>query len=134
MKFKKINEFSLISMYIDAVYIQTDFPGGASGKELVCQCRRHKRCGFDSQVGKIPWRRVQANYCSIVARRSPWTEELGGLQFQVSQKSDMAEMTFSTAHILIHVSIKKVQNNKHQSAKTNSTKTIRIGNRIVNER
>ena len=23
------------------------FPGGASGKEPVCQCRRHKKCGFD---------------------------------------------------------------------------------------
>ena len=33
------------------------FPGGASGKELTYQCRRHKRCGFDPWVGKIPWRR-----------------------------------------------------------------------------
>ena len=33
------------------------FPGGASGKEPACQCRRHKRCGFDPWVGKIPWRR-----------------------------------------------------------------------------
>ena len=23
------------------------FPGGASGKEPTCQCRRHKICGFD---------------------------------------------------------------------------------------
>ena len=34
-----------------------DFPGGASGKELECQCRRHKRRGFDSWVRKMPWRR-----------------------------------------------------------------------------
>ena len=34
------------------------FPGGASGKEPACQCRRHKRCQFDSWVGKIPWRRA----------------------------------------------------------------------------
>ena len=33
-----------------------DFLGGASGKEPTCQCRRHKRCGFDPWVGKIPWR------------------------------------------------------------------------------
>ena len=26
------------------------FPGGASGKEPVCQCRRHKRYGFDPWV------------------------------------------------------------------------------------
>ena len=31
------------------------FPGGASGKESTCQCRRHKRYGFDPQVGMTPW-------------------------------------------------------------------------------
>ena len=31
--------------------------GGASGKELTCQCRRRKRRGFHPWVGKIPWRR-----------------------------------------------------------------------------
>ena len=30
------------------------FPGGLSGKESACQCRRH---GFDPWVKKIPWRR-----------------------------------------------------------------------------
>ena len=33
------------------------FPGGSSGKESTCQCRRCKRCGLDPWVGKIPWRR-----------------------------------------------------------------------------
>ena len=32
------------------------FPGGASGKEPTCQCRRH---GFVPWVVKIPWRRKQ---------------------------------------------------------------------------
>ena len=32
-------------------------PRWQSGKESTCQCRRHKRCGFDSSVGKIPWSR-----------------------------------------------------------------------------
>ena len=36
----------------------TGFRGGASGKEPVCHCRTHKRCGFDPCVGKIPWRRA----------------------------------------------------------------------------
>ena len=26
-----------------------------SGKETACQCRRHKRRGFDPWVGKVPW-------------------------------------------------------------------------------
>ena len=33
------------------------FPSGTSGKELVCQCRRHKKLRFNPWVGKIPWRR-----------------------------------------------------------------------------
>ena len=32
------------------------FPGGNSGKEHDCQCRRHKRHGFNPWFGKIPWR------------------------------------------------------------------------------
>jgi len=35
------------------------FPGGASGKEPACQCRRCKKHGFDPWVGKIPWRAWQ---------------------------------------------------------------------------
>ena len=31
---------------------------GGSGKEPACQCRRHKRCGFDPWVRKIPGRRT----------------------------------------------------------------------------
>ena len=34
------------------------FPGGASGKESACQFRRHKRCGFNPWVRKIPGRRA----------------------------------------------------------------------------
>ena len=37
------------------------FPGGTSGKESTCQCRRRRRLsrhGFSSWVGKIPWRRA----------------------------------------------------------------------------
>ena len=30
------------------------FPDGDSGKEPTCQCRRHKRHGFNTWVGKIP--------------------------------------------------------------------------------
>ena len=37
------------------MYKEMGFPGGASGKEPICQCRR---CGFDPCIGKIPWRRA----------------------------------------------------------------------------
>ena len=32
-------------------------PGGSSGKESACQCRRCKRRGFDPWVEKISWSR-----------------------------------------------------------------------------
>ena len=34
------------------------FQGGTSGKEHVCQCKRHKRCRFNTSVRKIPWKRA----------------------------------------------------------------------------
>ena len=34
------------------------FPGGASGKEPISQCRRLKRRGFSPWVGKTLWRRT----------------------------------------------------------------------------
>ena len=34
------------------------FPGGTSGKEATCQCRRHMRHSFDPWIGKIPWTRA----------------------------------------------------------------------------
>ena len=36
-----------------------DFPGGVSGKEPTCQCRRPKRLRFAlSLIGEIPWRKA----------------------------------------------------------------------------
>ena len=39
-----------------ALYL-SGLPGWHSGKELACQCRTHKSCGFYPWAGKIPWRR-----------------------------------------------------------------------------
>ena len=46
------------SGYYRALNHFTSFPGGTSGKEPSCQCRRHKRRGFNPWVAKIPWRRA----------------------------------------------------------------------------
>ena len=34
------------------------FPGGASGKEPTCHCRRLNRHGFNPCIRKMPWRRA----------------------------------------------------------------------------
>ena len=40
------------------MYMCIGFPGGISGKETTCQCRRHKRYGFLSLGGEDPWGRA----------------------------------------------------------------------------
>ena len=42
---------------LDDSPLPEDFPGGASGEESACQCRRHERRGFGPWVRKSPWRR-----------------------------------------------------------------------------
>ena len=61
------------------------FPGGASGKNPTCQCRRHKTCGFDPWVRKILWRRAWQPTAVSLPGES-WTEEPGRLQSMGSQR------------------------------------------------
>ena len=43
------------SIFIFFIYIYNlGFPGGTSGKEPACQCRRCKGCEFDPWVRKSP--------------------------------------------------------------------------------
>ena len=68
------------------------FPGSASGKKSACQCRRCKRQGFDSWVGKIPLEEGVATHCCILAWRIPWTEGPGRLQSRVLQSWTQSSM------------------------------------------
>ena len=47
------NLFSLLCFSITHLYCRKIF----HGKECTCQCRRLKRHGFNSSVGKTPWSR-----------------------------------------------------------------------------
>ena len=47
------------SMFVCHFIVLPVTPGGTSGKEPTCQCRRHNRHRFDPCVRKIPWRRAQ---------------------------------------------------------------------------
>ena len=42
------------------MFSKVGFPGGASGKEHTCQCRRHKRCGLIKELFPIVKRWNQA--------------------------------------------------------------------------
>ena len=65
------------------------FPGGTtSGKEPACQCRRHKRRGFDPQVGKIPWRRAWQPTPAFLPGESHRQRSLAGYSPQGHKESD----------------------------------------------
>ena len=107
------------------------FPGGASGKEPACQCRRHKRRGFNPWVRKIPWRRKwqstpvflpgkshgQRNLEAVVHRITKswtWLKQLSmhalNKQFQKSWGSclklqKVVAQGFANESILIHSSL-----------------------------
>ena len=78
------------------------FPGGTSGKQTACQCRRHKRCGFDSWVGKIPWRRKWQPTPIFLPGKFHGQRSLGGLQFMGFQKSQtqLSTMAFFITSIV----------------------------------
>jgi len=62
------------------------FPGGASGEELACQRRRHKRPWFKSLGGEDALEEGMATRSSVLAWRIPRMEEPGGLQSIESQR------------------------------------------------
>ena len=51
-------------------------PRWCSGKESACQCRRHKRCGFNNLGQEDPLEEDRVTHSNILAWRIPWTEEL----------------------------------------------------------
>ena len=65
----------------------------SSGKEPACQCRRHKRCGSDYRVGKIPWRRSRKPTPVFLPGESHGHRRLVGYNIRGHRKSDMTEMT-----------------------------------------
>ena len=72
-------------------------PGAISGKEPTCQCKRHKRRGFNPWVG-IPKRRKWLPTPVILSGESHGQRNLAGLQSIGSQRvrhdwSDLAHMT-----------------------------------------
>ena len=59
------------------------FPGGSAVNESTCQSGRHRRCGLNPWVGKIPWRR----------KWQPTPEEPGRLQSAGRKGLDTTERT-----------------------------------------
>ena len=65
------------------------FPGGASGKESGCQCRRCKRLGLDPWVGKIPvagnGSPLQYSYLENPMDRGAWWPGMGSQRVKTTE-------------------------------------------------
>ena len=59
---------------------------GSLVAQLVKNLHAWRRPGFDSWVGKSPWRRKWPIHSSTLAWRIPWTEELGRVQSMGSRR------------------------------------------------
>ena len=68
-------------------------PGGASGKEPAYQCRRHKRCGLDPWVGKIPWKKAWLPTPVFLPRESHGQRSLMGYSPKGLKELDKTEVT-----------------------------------------
>jgi len=57
------------------------FPGGTSGKEPTCQCKRcRQEMWVQSLSREFPLEEGMVAHSIFLPGESPWTEELGGLQ------------------------------------------------------
>jgi len=68
------------------------FPGGVSGKEPTCQCRRLKRRGFDPWVRMILWRRKWQSPPVFFLGEFHRQRRLGGYSPQSHKESDTTEV------------------------------------------
>ena len=83
----------LLSFYI-YISIAMGFPDSASSKKPSCQHRRHKRCGFDCWVGKIPRRRAWQPTPVFLRGESCGQSSLAGYTPYSHQESDTTEATY----------------------------------------
>ena len=69
------------------------FPGGTSGKQPACQCRKYTKCGLDPWVRKTLWRRAWQPTPVILPEESHEQRSLVGHSPQGGKESDMTEVT-----------------------------------------
>ena len=89
------SRFSLVIYFMDSI---NSFPGGASGKEPACQCRRYKRHGFNPWVRKIPWNREWSPTPVFLPGESHGQISLAGYRPCCGKELEMTEQ-LSTQHL-----------------------------------
>ena len=81
------------------------FPGGASGKESACQCRRCWILEFHPWVGKISWRRKRQPTPVFLPGKSQGQRSLVGYSPRGRKGSDTTELT--QVHTQGHLAVTK---------------------------
>ena len=76
-------------------------PRWCSAKESTCWYRRHKKCGFDPWVGKIPWSRKWQPTLVFLPRKFHGQRNLGATAHRV-EKSQTGLSTRMHIHIHTH--------------------------------
>ena len=87
-------------------------PGGASGKEPICQGSRPKRCRFSPLVRKIPWRRMLLPTPIFLPRESHGQRSLAACMHEFSFAPVVSLFTgpcSGCGHPLYHCSRARVQ-------------------------
>ena len=71
--------------------IQQGFPGGTSGRESTCQCRRWERHEFNPWVEKIPWSRKRHPTPVFLPKKFHGQRSLAGYNPWGCKESDTTE-------------------------------------------
>ena len=79
------------------------FPGGASSKESVHQCRTHNRCGFAPGIRNIPWRRAWKPTPVFLPRESHGQKSLVDYGTKGRKESEWLKRLQTHTHIHTHM-------------------------------
>ena len=74
------------------------FPGGASGKEPTCQCKRQRRRAFDPWVRKIPWRSIWQPIPAFLPRESHGQRSLASYGPWVAKRQTLLKQPSTHTH------------------------------------
>ena len=89
--------------------MDTGFPGDADGQERTCQCRRCKRHRVSSLGREDRLEEDMTTHSSILAWKTSWTKEPGGLQSIGSQRVRHEQNDLARTHRHTHTHIHMVR-------------------------
>ena len=87
----------------ETICLRPGLPRRRGGKESTCQCRRHRRHGFDPWVGKILWRRKWQPTLVFLPGKFHGQQSLAGYNPWGCKESDMTGWLSTHTHTCAHM-------------------------------